>query len=227
MIRRLLLILTISIFVLSCTKENNAPKRSLGFEFYPLKKGNIWVYDVDSTFYDKFYNGRSTNYVFQLKDSIADTYMSMVGDTVYRFERYKKTADSKVWTYQKTFTRSIHLRSAEENIDNQIFVRFIFPPKLGASWNGNSRNILEKQNYSVTKFPERLEIGNTMYDSVAVVQQSDEFNLIQEDIVSESYAKGIGLIKKEIRQIEKDISSGKIMHGTICTIDLNRFNRVP
>lgn len=84
-----------------------------------------------------------------------------------------------------------------------------------------------KQNYSVTKFPERLEIGNTMYDSVAVVQQSDEFNLIQEDIVSESYAKGIGLIKKEIRQIEKDISSGKIMHGTICTIDLNRFNRVP
>lgn len=227
MIRRLLLLFALSFLAFSCTKENNAPKRGLDFEFYPLKRGSVWVYDVDSSFYDRFYNGRMTNYIFQLKDSILDSYINLSGDTVYRFDRYKKTADSNNWIYQKSFTRSIHLRSAEENIDNQVFVRFIFPPELGASWNGNSRNILEKQNYKITKFPESLDIGKTTYDSVAIVQQSDEFNLIQEDIVSESYAKKIGLIKKEIRQIEKDISSGKIMHGTICIMDLNRYSLAP
>ena len=222
MIRRYFSFAIISILAFTaCTKENNAPKRSLGFEYYPLAKEKVWIYDVDSTFYDKFYNGRATNYLFQIKDSIADTFTNLVGNTVYRLERYKKSPDSNIWTYQKTFTRSIHLRSAEEQIDNQNFIRFIFPPELGSTWNGNSRNTLEKQDYRIVSFPEMIQIGETNYDSVAVVQQSDENNLIQEDIVSESYAKHIGLIKKEIRQIEKEISSGKIMHGTICIMSLN------
>ncbi len=223
MIRRYFSFAIISILAFaSCTKENNAPKRSLGFEYYPLEKEKVWIYDVDSIFYDEFYNGRATNYLFQIKDSIADTFTNLAGNTVYRLERYKKNSDSNIWTYQKTFTRSIYLRSAEEQIDNQTFIRFVFPPELGAVWNGNSRNTLEKQDYRIISFPETIQIGETSYNSVAVVQQSDEFNLIDEDIVSESYAKGIGLIKKDVRQIKKDISSGKIMHGTICIMLLNR-----
>lgn len=202
-----------------CTKEQNAPKRSMYYDYYPLKEGFVWIYDVDSTFYNNFNNSR-TDYVFNLKDTVTGYYINLSGDTVYRVERYKRESGSDVWNYQKTITKSVNNRSAEETIDNQTFVRFAFPPELYYSWDGNSRNTLGKQNYRITEFPTSLQVGDFHYDSVAVVQQIDEVNLIREDIVSEVYAKNKGLIKKSFIGVDKNISSGQITHGTVYTMEL-------
>ncbi len=219
MLKKTLFLAFISITFYACTKEKNAPKRSIYYEYYPLKEGVVWIYDVDSTFYNNFNNSR-TDYSFEIKDTITSYYTNLTGDTVYRVERYKKEDNSTVWNYQKTITRSVNSRSAEETIDNQTFIRFAFPPELYYSWNGNSKNTLEKQDYKITDFPASVEVNNMVYDSAVVILQVEDINLIREDIVSEVYAKNIGLIKKSFKGVEKNISTGQITHGTIYTMEL-------
>ncbi|MFD1628519.1 hypothetical protein [Pseudopedobacter beijingensis] len=215
---RVTLFFTATLLLFGCKKED-APKRDLGFDYFPLKEKMVWIYDVDSTFYDKF-TGKSTNYRFQLKDSITSSFLNTVGDPVYRVERYKKNENEQLWIYQKNFTRSIHLRSGEETSDNLTHIKIIFPPEIYASWNGNSRNTLDKQIYRIDNIEQGRQIGNQQYDVVDVLQ-IDDFNLIDEEYTLETYAKQIGLVKKEDRQIEKNIQSGIIIHGYIYTMTLN------
>src|SRR6476646_1703229 len=86
----------------SCTKENNAPAVDLQTEFYPLKVGSVYVYDVDSTAYSNF-TGGNINYKFQLKDSVTDTFLDLTGQTVYRIERYRKNSTSSNWVIQQVY----------------------------------------------------------------------------------------------------------------------------
>lgn len=206
--------------MVSCDKEKIAPPRPFFYKYYPLTNGKVWIYDVDSTAYDDFTGGAATNFKFKIKDSVADNFEDLTGNIIYRVERYKKQNGGNKWIYQKTITRSLSIRAAQETIDNQTFIRLIFPPELGAEWNGNSKNTLGEYIYRITDFPVVTSIGNLDYDSTLVVLQSDENNLIREDIASEVYAKNIGLIKKEVRAIEKKFSSGIITKGFIYSMAL-------
>ena len=203
----------------ACNKEETAPAKSFFYEYYPLQKAKVLIYDVDSTAYSDFTN-TSTNYKFKLKDSVADVFKDLLGNDVYRVERYKKMNGSNTWVYQKTIARSLSIRAAQETLDNVTYTRLIFPPIVGAKWNGNSRNTLGEAIYEITDFPATTSIGNSQYDSTVVVLQADENNLIREDIASEVYAKNIGLIKKQVRAIDKDINTQKIKNGTIYSMTL-------
>jgi hypothetical protein len=216
--------LMLSTIFMSCTKEKNAAPRTLQYEYYPLAKTKVWVYDVDSTDIDEFNNSVVTNFKFQIKDSIADFFIGLSGDTIYRVERYKKEINSNTWLFQKTIARSRSVRAAEETLDNQTFVRLIFPPEFGAQWNGNSRNNLGEQNYTITAYEIAQEVNGNNYPTTLSVTQIDENNLIEEDYALETYAKDIGLIYKEVRKIEKDITSGRILDGFIYSFKLRANN---
>lgn len=221
-LNNILLFALIAILFSSCTKDNNAPIRDFHHEYFPLKLKKVLIYDVDSTFYNEF-NNSVTNYKFELKDSVASVFTNLTGDSIFRVERYKKPANSTVWNYQKTITKSRNTRIAQETIDNQTFIRLTFPPEVYKEWNGNSKNTLGDQPYYISDFPFNTTINNNTFDSTIVVQQIDDVNLIQEDIVSEIYAKNIGLVQKDVTAIKKDISSGRIMHGTIYSIKIKSF----
>ncbi|KHJ39531.1 hypothetical protein PBAC_00390 [Pedobacter glucosidilyticus] len=208
---------------LSCTKEKNAAPKSFQYEYYPLAKTKVWVYDVDSTHYNNF-NNSETNFQFQIKDSIADFFIGLSGDTVFRVERYKKQNNSNIWVFQKTIARSKSIRAAEETLDNQTFVRLIFPPEFGAQWNGNSRNNIGEQSYTITDFEVAKEVNGTSYPSTLTVTQIDENNLIREEFATETYAKEIGLIHKEVKAIDKNISNGVITNGFIYSFKLRANN---
>src|SRR5690606_35171068 len=110
MLKKILFLAVIILTIYGCSKEKLAPKRSMFYEYYPLKEGLVWVYDVDSTYYDDFFTpSRVTNYLFTIKDTVTGFYINLTGDTVYRVERYKKTDDTPEWAFQKNFTRSIGL----------------------------------------------------------------------------------------------------------------------
>ncbi|QEK51561.1 hypothetical protein FYC62_07710 [Pedobacter aquae] len=208
----------------SCTKEKNAAPKSFQYEYYPLAKTKVWVYDVDSTHIDKFNNSRVTNFKFQIKDSIADFFIGLSGDTIFRVERYKKQNNSNIWVFQKSIARSKSIRAAEETLDNQTFVRLIFPPEFGAQWNGNSRNNIGEQSYTITDFEVAKEVNGINYPTTLSITQIDVNNLIEEDFATETYAKDIGLIYKEVKNIEKDISSGRILDGFIYSFKLRANN---
>ncbi len=217
-----LLIIFLSASIIACNKESYAPAKNLFLNFYPLKKGSVVIYDVDSLAYNNFTNS-STRYLFELKDSTTNTYLNNT-DTIYIIERYKRNKGELNWIFQKTITRNATSRSAQENIDNKRFVRLNFPPLAGAKWNGNSFNDLGEQTYEVNEAMMSLTVNNFNFDSVVNVIQIDETNLIREDKAIETYAKNYGLVKKEVTALDKNINTQKITNGFIYSMKIKRFN---
>ncbi len=218
--RRIYFLVTVllSITFASCTKHESLPPLALNSEYYPLKLDAVNIYGVDSTVYDDFSN-TTREYHFKLKDSVAEKYIDGLSDEVYRIERFKKEAEGP-WVFQKIITRKIVDHRAEEILDNKRYVRLIFPARLYATWNGNSYNDLERWPHEITTIDAPLVINSLSLDSTLTVKQYEEINLIREDIYSEIYAKNIGLAVKEVKAIDKDISSGRTKKGYVYKMQL-------
>lgn len=223
MLKRIFLFSAIcSIFLAACTKENTAPAIDLQSEFYPLKVGAVSIYDVDSTAYSNFTN-TSQNFKFQIKDTITNTFQDLSGSTNYRIERFKRLTTSSPWVFQLVFTRSKSLRAAEEFINNQTFIRLIFPPNKGSAWNGNSKNTIGEQEFIIEEEISALSLNSLNFDSTVVVNEINETNLIREDVVNATYAKNVGLVQKEVKALDKNISTGRITNGFAFTIKIKSF----
>lgn len=211
-----------SLLFTACNKETYAPAVDLESNYYPLTIGAVYIYDVDSTAYSNFSN-TSVNYQFEIKDSVSNTFVDLAGNTNYRIERYKRTDSTSPWLIQKVFSRNKNLRDGEEFIDNQRFIRIIFPPIAGTVWNGNSKNTLGEQDYVINDDVAPLIINNLNFDSTIVVNEIDESNLIRQDLVNATYAKNVGLVQKEVTAVDKDISSGKITNGYVYSLKIKSF----
>ena len=223
MLRRIFLLIAFClIFWVACTKEENALAIELQSNYYPLKIGTVLIYDVDSTAYSNFTN-TSQNFKFEVKDSITNTFQDLSGNVNYRIERFKRIIKSSPWVFQIVFTRSKSLRAAQEFFNNQIFIRLIFPPIKGATWNGNSKNTIGEQAYLIEKDLSAFSINSLSFDSTIVVTEIDTKNLIREDVVYSTYAKNVGLVQREVKAIDKNISTGKITNGFAFTQKIKSF----
>lgn len=197
--------------ILGCNKSENAPRPDMALNYFPLEEGRVVIYNVDSTVYNNF-NNTITNYLFQLKDTVTNKFTDAQGNETYRLERYKKTA-TQDWFFQKVITRKIINNRAEEFIDNKRYVRLVFPPTLQSTWNGNVYNDLGEWRHEVKELDVPLTIGTHQLDSTISIHQYNEVNLIREDIYDETYAKNIGLVVKEVKAVDKNISTGVITKG--------------
>ncbi len=197
----------------ACKKNQTASPKDFGYDFYPLKLHSVVFYSVDSTVYSTF-TTLPTLYQFTLKDSIADFFINETKDTVYRIERYKKRKGEITWNYQKTISRFINKRIAEEQIDNKKFIKMVFPAEVGVNWNANSKNDLPENIFSIEEKFDSFSLNNKNYPKTIKIS-FEEKNLIREDINKAWYTKGIGLIMSEITAVDKDFDTGKITNGYI------------
>ncbi|WP_113661389.1 hypothetical protein [Pedobacter nanyangensis] len=205
----------------SCNKEENAPQPDMASNYFPLKLNQVNIYQVDSTVYNDF-NNSVTLFQFQLKDIVVGKFKDAEGIEAYRIERYKKT-DTEDWFFQKLITRRILKSRAEEVLDNKRYVRLVFPPSLQSTWNGNLYNDLDVWRHEITAIDVPLTIGTNKLDSTLSITQHNENNLIREDIYLETYAKNIGLVLKEVKAYDKEISTGRIRRGFKYKMQLNSY----
>jgi hypothetical protein len=205
----------------SCNKFENIPKPDLGLAYFPLQVKAVTIYNVDSTVYNDF-NNSVTTFQFLLKDTIVAKYIDAQGQEAFRIERYKKIASAD-WSFQKILSKKITNNRAEEFIDNRRYVRLVFPPNLQSTWNGNLYNDIGEWPHHITSIDQKMTIGTFTLDSTLSISQYDEVNLIREDVYSETYAKNIGLVIKEVKAIDKDISSGRTKRGYIYKMQLNSY----
>jgi len=218
---RFTLLLTGIALLFSCSKSENLPKPNMGLNYYPLKVNSVVIYNVDSTVYNNF-NNSITNYLFKLKDTVTNTFTDAQGNEAYRIERYKKTG-TQDWVFQKVITRKIISNRAEEFIDNKRYVRLVFPQTLQSTWNGNLYNDLGEWRHEVKDLDVPLTIGTKQLDSTIAIHQYNEVNLIREDIYDETYARNIGLVFKEVKAVDKNISSGVITRGFKYKMELDSW----
>lgn len=172
------------------------------------------MYDIDSTVYDEL-SQTSTLYKYRIKEKFTENFIDNEGKSAIRIERYiKKYNPAKPYDSIPYTIKEVWMANADDKkvqvVENNIrYTKLIFPIKQSATWNGNANNNLGELNYSYS-YIDKAETfnGNSLPNTLFVIQRDDK-TLIAQQYYSEKYAKGVGLVYREI----KDIYSNNVVAG--------------
>ncbi|MGB3546530.1 MAG: hypothetical protein WBA17_06125 [Saprospiraceae bacterium] len=214
--RILLLLLAGLLLFPACEKEViPAPVDGLDTAWYPLAIGSEWIYRVDSitlipapgvTLFDSVR--------FEAREILTDTFTAADGQQWYRGERQERSTEADPWVFRQTFLAGFDMATgrALRQEDNIRFTKLILPARDGRSWDGHAA-FDEFRQYPVG--PELLDIyanwdyrmdsvdqpaalpTGSQFDRTLFVQQAKTDGLIDLRHASETYAYGVGRIRRE------------------------------
>lgn len=206
-----------SLLLLSCSKETGTiTESSFNATYFPVQVGKTWIYKSDSILYFNGGNGRDT-FTSYIKETISSTFVNEVGQEVFKIDRFFKRNETDDWSQLNTWTTSVNAVNAIRTEENFTFIKLIFPFKKGSRWNGNAFiNVLAQvevrgesvQPYKNWKY--RIDNVDQTYNfegqnyPIAVVQLVNDSTLVDKRKVIETYAKGIGLVKKEMQILDRN-----------------------
>lgn len=213
---RLLLLFLMVVLFLSCRKKDkvDAEPVSLGKEYYPETIGKFVVYDVDSTWYNEL-TYQPTTVKYRIKETFTRVFTDNENKPAIRIERYikyynpNKSYDSIPYVIKDVWQANVTDRSAEVAEENIRYVKLVFPVQEGKSWNGNARNTGSERNYRLEYIDRPETINGISLEKTLSVKQIDFRTLISYQFAQEKYARGIGLVYREI----KDIYSNTVVAG--------------
>ncbi|MDX2003340.1 MAG: hypothetical protein SFW35_12950 [Chitinophagales bacterium] len=231
----LLLALIVVVAISSCKKDDNTSV-DLKYEYFPQDTGLYAIYDADSVTFDDFFNPPLVDTVqFQIKEVVESIFNDNEGRPTMRIERYRRADSTQAWTIWNVWTATRTTTTAERYEDNMRFIKLSFPPKVEKTWDGNAylqidetNDFLEGWEYQITKLDQPYSINGINFDSSLTVIQHDEENLIEKTYSEEVYAKGAGLVYKQIMKLEKDVTAtfpAGAKAGFIYTIRLREYGQ--
>lgn len=186
-----------------------------GYDYIPLEVGKYAIYEVDSIIYDPLQSGTAidTSSIF-VREEITDSFINATGDTVYTIERSERDSTEEwelidVWGAYNTQTQSIR---QEENLE---FIKMIFPVRDRRDWDAipfDDGITVEVAGETVQMFKnwesemEGVDIPDSVngidFEEVAVVTLADSDNAIEYRYGLEKYARGVGLIYRELQILD-------------------------
>lgn len=184
----------------------------LGTDFFPLRTGRQWSYSIDKTTYSYLNNPAEQHYELNIK--VADSLITD-GSTTYSLIISTRNNNTEQWQVQESWSARIFGNQVIQNESNINLVKLIFPVGPTTSWDGNQYNneppFLE--NYQATpnqllcrienyNQPKELEGGLNFERTLTVVVSNLSDPIIGQDLQKETYARGVGLIQKEVSQVE-------------------------
>lgn len=196
--------------IAACSSEDPV-NPDTGFSYFPLKTGKSWIYQVEETTITQSIE-QVVNY--DLKVTVTDSTKNSSGGYTYILHRETKMSDTNPWQSLDTWSASLLTNQMIQNESNTVFVKLIFPPAPGLKWNGNQFNNLpdngnvfngkDSETYQVTDFdkPITLETGLEYPKTLTVIQNNFTDAIVGRDERSEVYARNVGLIYKEVIQLE-------------------------
>ena len=212
----LFVIALVGLFLFSSCKDESTfedPIIDETQQYFPIGLGKSITYQVDSIIYDPTENSVvvDTSRVY-IREVMVDTFRDEVGALIYRVERYQAFDSNFDWEIKDVWSASISTTRAERFEENLKFVKMVFPVKDGDIWDGNvfidetaifsvageSIEIFKSWFYEVISTDEPEEIGGFSFDNVTTISQADEENLIERRYSVEKYAKGVGLVYREM-----------------------------
>ncbi len=215
-LKKTLYLLVTSVFLVAC-KESVEVAPSFYYQYYPLRVGTVLHYQVDSIGYS---DADSILFTYYLKDSTES-----VDALNYTVVRYKQVSSTAIWQEQQVFLKRRTQMHAIEEVDNIAEVKMVFPVRENKSWNAFAFNNISPQQYYFVNAHLPIFLANTNFDSTITVVQQNVSNLIEEQYQIEKYAVGNGLIYKELKKVEKEITTGKITNGFRFTQTLISISR--
>ncbi len=178
------------------------PPVDMGYNYFPIDTGRYYIYDVDSIFIDCPTYNDTTHY--QVKEYYESTFIDASNNPAIRIERYYRSDSTQswltmtpdVWFLNRNTTR---LEKVEENLR---FVKMTYPVDMDYSWNGNAYNVLPAQDYYYQGQDVALNNGIYQFDSTLTVVQYQDTNQIQYYYFTETYARNVGMVRKQEYDIE-------------------------
>ena len=192
--KQITLCLLFIIFIISCKRENEFESKDLNtLNYYPIKKGNTLLYQVDSIKFDDFTSTVDT-FRFQIKEVYTDSFIDLAGDLAYKIERsVRKQLNNEylAWENPKIWWISItHKKNIERTENNIRYINLVHPIVENYNWNGNAHNNLTEWNFRYTKINKSFN----EFDSTLTVIQRETETLITKEYYEQKFAKNIGLV---------------------------------
>ncbi len=188
------------IMFFACGKDDFSPIDA-GRDYFPLQKGLYQIYNIDSTGYSQ--TSQPVNRQYQIMVEVTDSFPSSGPSYTYVLSRSIRASEAALWRNLDTWSVKIVNGEAIVSEGNTPYVKLFFPVETGNSWDGNKFNTLGQDDYDLIDVnkPFTLEHGIIFELTLTVQQELNDDPIVFQDIRKEVYARGVGLIHKEINQL--------------------------
>ncbi len=206
-----LFMLYLAIVAISCDRQTETVT-PIDYSYCPLDSGKYIVYEVDSILYNEYLLTVDTH-SYQIKYVLGRQELDGMGNPYFRYECYQRADSAQAWNLVQVY--------ATQRIDNQFFViennqriiKLAFPIAKGVAWDGlpyiRRDTTIEIEggsidlykdwgNFTCTDIDQPRTIGALHFDSTLTVLQTNTTNQIEHRKSFEYYAKGVGLIYREM-----------------------------
>jgi hypothetical protein len=216
--QRLCFVLLLGLFVVAaCNQRTTDDAFDANIEaqqrYFPLQLGKAVEYQVDSIVFDPASTGgtaqlASTTWV---REVASDTLRDNAGALRWVIERFERKSDTLPWVLARIWSASLNQQQAIRQEENLTYLRIIFPMDRRSEWDGH---VFLDQNMEIRVADETMRpfvnwryevdsidvpgrIGGFTFDSLLMITEVDETNIIERRWSTSTYAKGVGLVYRE------------------------------
>ena len=196
----------------SCKEESIAPMGiDIDTDFYPLEVGRTWVYQTDSVIFNKQLSSVDTLRGF-MREEITDEFATAGDNVSYVIERSFRRSLEDQWNVTDIYSASFIDNKATRNEENLRFVKMVLPTSVGQKWDGNQFfdesvilnvggeliEVYKNWGSEVTAIDSTVVLDGIQFENCTEIILADNENSIEKRFAKEIYAKGVGLISKEM-----------------------------
>lgn len=182
-----------------------------GPSYAPLEIEKYIIYDVTNLSHDAFKERTDTTY-FQIRETIESDFLDNAGNTVYKtlVETSEDSGSNWIFLRYATFERDGYSYQRVE--DDIRKVKLGFPLKERKSWDANQMNTSPSQKAKITNLDKSYTISTDLvFSNTLIIDLGNEVDPFFQNVESEVYAAGIGLIER--RLIDVETQPGKYKDG--------------
>ena len=208
--------LVIVLVTFSCSEVEQVPP-DMGFDYFPLQAGNYSLYQVEEV---TGLGSAVTQVSYEIRATVTDSTINEKGEVTYFMVREKRTGSSGNWENLDTWSAKVINGRVIQNEGNVLYVKLIFPPSLNLTWDGNEYNNLPDNGqlfydgydvpYVISEIDKPISLKTGFESDRTLTVTQNDFNdfTVGTDERKEVYARGVGLVYKEINQVIKCTGSG-------------------
>ena len=209
-----------------CDGEEGLPEDS-GPRYFPLQQGAYHIYIVHETRYSA--GQEPVNLDYEVMTRVADSFPSAQGGYTYVIHRNKRSGEGDLWEPMDTWSVRKDQREVIVSEGNTPFVKGKFPLASDTRWNGNALNTLGVDEYGYMDLHLPIELNGMAFENtITVEQERNEDLIVFRDDRTEVYALGVGLVFKEVIQLnfctdDRCLGQQKIDQGLEMKMEIREY----
>jgi hypothetical protein len=199
---KLLLISIVLLFTGTSCKKTEPYASDLDYAYFPIEIGQFVEYKVNEISHDEDLIPSVDSTEYYLKITVGEKILNTAGDSVNKLFFYVKPHIDSTYVLDKVNTIYNNGFQGVYNLDNQKYIKLIFPADIGEVWNLNAYNAFDSADSYVVSKDHPGTVNGQSFTSVLKTQQLDFFSLVDHQQAFEIYAKDIGLVQVHYKNLE-------------------------